>query len=856
MGASRPILLASLALQMIASSPATAQQPSAPADPFAGVEEMVVTGSGTADLLAPASTSAVSFDTEALADIGIQDVSDLAAYVPNLEIATVNATNASFFIRGVGLQDFGANASSSVPIFQDGTPRNASATQLVGLFDIGGLSVLKGPQGSGNFRNASAGAFIVKTNAPEPEFSGSARVTLARIASVDARDANRYSFDTAMNAPVYEDIISARIAARYSHENPFWENRCANRTPIADRPAQPPFQKTADICDEFITNGARSQVTPFLHRYLGEVDDYGIRGQIRIKPPELPIDWIVRVEISNLNRDSTTGQHIGTGANFLGQPDKAEYQDRDLTNRQNFLFADLRAKNPTLTNTQVDLLAKGLLAREIYKDPLDRGPYAGDLNSPGRTLLETHSASTTAVIESEIAETTVNFGFLDYRKSEGRDTDISPNEKFGSRSDDQGWQVYGDFSVKGDAIGEAPIAWDTGLYSMYEKVEAHNNQDLGAFTNGGARNLTTFEQEIFSWGAYAQGSYDILESFTFSAGLRYNWERKDFFVQNRALNQLPFPPFRIIRFDLKSDNQRTWDSFTGFVNLEYRFTEDVSAYMKYTRGFKAGHFNPSDADAAKIPGEGFADPESIDAVEWGLNATFWANRIQSNAAFFFYNYEDYQVFRLTTNFQGLSRVVQNAEEARNFGAELEFILRPLEGLVPEEIEGLNVTLRGGWLEAEFVEFTVLEQRLFESGSLGVPIDYSGNSLLNAANMTASALFDWPVVMDRFGTLTPHYDFTWTDDIPYDPNDGRGEPTTNGEQRFQPYTLGNRAYMLHNVRLSWKPPGDGGFEVAGWCRNVTDKRYKTFAVDLSNFSSQQLVYVADPRVCGADFRFTW
>ncbi|MBY0402047.1 Plug domain-containing protein, partial [Myxococcota bacterium] len=118
---------------------------------------MIVTGSGTSELLNPSSTSTIAFDTQDLANIGVEDVGDLDAYVPNLEIASVNATNASFFVRGVGLQDFGANASSSVPIFQDGVPRNPSATQLVGLFDIAGLSVLKGPQGSGNLRNASAG---------------------------------------------------------------------------------------------------------------------------------------------------------------------------------------------------------------------------------------------------------------------------------------------------------------------------------------------------------------------------------------------------------------------------------------------------------------------------------------------------------------------------------------------------------------------------------------------------------------------------------------------------------------------------------------------------------------------------
>ncbi|MBY0402074.1 hypothetical protein K2X89_17400, partial [Myxococcota bacterium] len=208
------------------------------------------------------------------------------------------------------------------------------------------------------------------------------------------------------------------------------------------------------------------------------------------------------------------------------------------------------------------------------------------------------------------------------------------------------------------------------------------------------------------------------------------------------------------------------------------------------------------------------------------------------------------------NYFGVSRVVQNAAQARNFGAELEFVVRPLEGFVPEAIEGLNIVLRGGWLEAEFVEFAVVEGRPFQGGQLPVSIDYSGNSLLNSANLQASAIFTWPVVTNQLGTITPQYDFTWTDDMPFDPNNGKGEPNLQGVSTFRPYLLGNRAYTLHNVRLSWSPPGDSGVTVSGWCKNVTDQRYKTFAIDLSTFSGQQLWYMADPRVCGADFRFTW
>ena len=328
----RPLIAASLAFAWLGSHPALAQQKVAEADPFAGVEEMIVTGSSAVEILVPPSTSAISFDSKALAEIGVQDVGDIAAYVPNLEVATVNATNASFFIRGVGLQDFGANASSSVPIYQDGIPRNASATQLVGLFDIGGVSVLKGPQGSGNFRNASAGAFVIKTGAPEPERSGMATVTISKITSVDARDANRYGFETFLNTPIVDDVVMARISARYKSENPFWENRCANRTPIADRPVQPQLgNTTAGLCGDLVPAFRRSTVTPFIRRFIGEVDDYAVRGQIRIRPPDTPIDWTMRVEISNLNRDSTAGQHIGTG-DILGTGDTAGYRDLDISN--------------------------------------------------------------------------------------------------------------------------------------------------------------------------------------------------------------------------------------------------------------------------------------------------------------------------------------------------------------------------------------------------------------------------------------------------------------------------------------------------------------------------------------------
>lgn len=818
-------------------------------DPFAGVEEMIVTGSGTAALLAPQSTSSIAFDSGDLEAYGVEDISDIAAYVPNLEITSQNATNASFFVRGVGLQDFGANASSSVPIFQDGVPRNPSATQLVGLFDIGGLSVLKGPQGSGNYRNSSAGAFLVQAAKPTGDFSGFAKVTIAQVYSVDARDANKYDFETAANSPIIQDVLSARISARYSHENPWFENGCANRTPFEDRDvrqggANAPY---VGLCGEIVRRAETSQVPAFLSRYLGEIDDFGFRGQIRLEQTsELPLEVTFRGEISRLNRDSTLGQHIGTSLGVGGQ-DSAPYQDPDNIERLDKLRSGIESRNPGLPATEVESQARDQLAREIYKTPLDRRPYRGDFDTPGRTILDTNIGSMTAILDLDDFDTKLNFGYVDYRKSERRDTDLSPNKRFPSNANDQAWEVYGDLAFTGDVIADVPIEWDTGLYTLVEKVEATLVQSV--FQD---ERTNTFTQEIYSWGTYVQGRYEFLEAFTLAAGFRYNWERKDFDVQERIV---PPNPNQLTRFR-KSRNQKTWDAFTGFGEIRYEFTEDLATYFKYTRGFKAGHFNPSRPLDAKVPGAGFADPEQIDAFEWGLDYGFWAGRVTGQAAFFFYNYENYQVFRLTTDAGGVFRTVQNARQARNYGAEVEFNLTPLEGYAPEAIEGLRINFRGGWLETNYVEFTNSEQRLFPGGNIGVSIDYSGNGLISAPNLQVAATFTWPILLGRLGTLTPQYDLTWTDDTPFDPNNGRGEVDGFGQDRLPPYLVGNRAYTLHNVRLTWEAAGEGGVQLSGWCRNVTDERYKTFSVDISTFSGQILNFVGDPRTCGADFRFSW
>ena len=106
-------------------------------DPWAGVEEMIVSGGGAQILTKVDTAAAIGFDAEILQAEGVSDIGDLAAFTPNLNIKTAfAAVNPTIFIRGVGLDDFNSNSSSAVAILQDGIYMNSPAGQLFGLFDV------------------------------------------------------------------------------------------------------------------------------------------------------------------------------------------------------------------------------------------------------------------------------------------------------------------------------------------------------------------------------------------------------------------------------------------------------------------------------------------------------------------------------------------------------------------------------------------------------------------------------------------------------------------------------------------------------------------------------------------------
>ena len=139
-----------------------------------------VRGRGAGAIEAEVPSSITQFDASTIEALGAQDISDLSRVTPNVNIVQPGATQATFFVRGVGLSDFSSNAAGAVTIFQDDVALNAPAIQTGQLYDVEGIDVVRGPQGSGPFRNASAGAIRVRSRRPTGNYGAQLRSSIGR----------------------------------------------------------------------------------------------------------------------------------------------------------------------------------------------------------------------------------------------------------------------------------------------------------------------------------------------------------------------------------------------------------------------------------------------------------------------------------------------------------------------------------------------------------------------------------------------------------------------------------------------------------------------------------------------------
>ena len=155
---------------VLSGTGAVAQE--APTPTSSTFEEVIVTAQRREQSIYDVPVALSAFTPEIIERQGIQDLTDIGKFVPNLNVTEFSAghtSSANPFIRGIGLQDHLITTEPGVGVYVDGVYLGRQVGQNWSLANIERVEVLRGPQGTLYGRNSIGGAINIITRTPGDE---------------------------------------------------------------------------------------------------------------------------------------------------------------------------------------------------------------------------------------------------------------------------------------------------------------------------------------------------------------------------------------------------------------------------------------------------------------------------------------------------------------------------------------------------------------------------------------------------------------------------------------------------------------------------------------------------------------
>jgi len=654
----------------------------------AQLEEIIVTAQKRAESLQDVPISMTALDGKRMEDAGVASFAQLSAYVPNLSISE-NAVNTIITMRGISV---GANQSfeQSVGIYVDGVHYGRSRQVRSGLFDLQQVEVLAGPQGILFGKNTLAGAINVTTAEPTmgDELSGSVAVS-------------RESFDGEIieghinHSP--SDNLAFRVAVKDRQDGGYMKNGFATAAnganpgmPTTDEsmfrlttvwdPTDDVSMKLTHTESDYTRVGGVAALTTFAPLANIAQSNALMYGVMATSWPDFGPG--VAAGVIDPYRDS-----ISIGGLALSQ---SLGRDGDRTEEKTE-GTDTQTRNTAL-NVEMDLDSGYSLAMTYGKNSYD---YEDGIDADflpvqfiGRSDISSYDSDS-----------------LEFRLASPADQDFSfiTGAYWSSAEQNIDRLVIIDGTLGNPAL----MAGITGLPSFLAFSPAQVGGALGisaedALAAGlvGVEGSTLFSQvgrvsnwnnETDSWAVYFQGTYNISDTVSVTAGVRYTEEDKSVHAQTDLTtnstgltNANPHPFLAALQassFDSYAhvfDEDRSTDQLMPAFNIQWEASDTSKYYLSYTEGFKSGGFNAVDdqnpviqADGTVLrttPGVGFEyDDETASSFEIGGKHTLLDGAMSLNWAYFNSEYEDQQV----STFVGLGFVVANAASSEIQGLEID-----------------------------------------------------------------------------------------------------------------------------------------------------------------------------------------
>jgi outer membrane receptor protein involved in Fe transport len=351
------------------------------------------------------------------------------------------------------------------------------------------------------------------------------------------------------------------------------------------------------------------------------------------------------------------------------------------------------------------------------------------------------------------------------------------------------------------------------------RISAQQRTDLNRILAlPGAMTQVKLKTTSTSFAAFTQGTYDITDKLSATAGLRFTMERK--FVNNQILAMtdgvIGAGARQAGEIEFQFARSERFTDLSPMANLSYQATDDLFFYTTYSKAFKSGGFNGR-ANSPDLTDK--IDDEKLTAYEFGFKSKWLDNRLVVNGAAYFNRYTDIQL-TIPSAGQGQAAIkILNVGENDIKGAELEVVAVP--------IAGLQLTASGGFLNARYREFIDPTNNDADNRRLPSSPTYTYN---------LGAGYEFPV--GNMGDLRLHAEWA-----------GRGKSATDvvNTRELDRSKSGELA-----AQITWAL-SDGVTEIGLFGKNLLNREYFINGVSLDASFGHAYRFYNEPRQYGVELR---
>ena len=747
----------------------------------AQIEEIIVTTQKREQSLQDVPISVSAFTGSFMEKAQISDAKAVALLTPGVSGDTDDSFLDSINVRGISTNDFGVGAEPSIGVYQDGIYLGRTGGALSSFFDLEMVEVVKGPQGTLFGRNASAGAIAVTTAKPTDEQSGSIDLGLGEDGYAE--------FTGVMNMPI-NDNLSSRMAIYHQQKDGWVKNINDGKMAgaIENTAARYTLAYESDMVSGTLMLEYEDRQGPPTLYQVYDPDETGISfystdaARNEISSDVNSDDLIDEGEVwgATLNVEVDLGNDYSL-TSITGIRGHNYYYKEDFDGEDRFIFNYSQIQEQKYFSQEFRLnkdtdAVSWFVGASMYQEEIE--------TRFNQTYDEDVMCQTLAVAYSVDYD-----GDPDYVESEV--TDCSSYYYYN----------YGDASYT-----------DPGVGTRNDSVD--------------------IDAEYDGWGVYGDATFHVSEKLDVSVGARYTEDNRDFGQkfggEDRNYFFYSFPFF-------SSDFIRGSDSWTNTsvrTAVSYQLSDEVSTYINYSTGYKAGGFNtlfvmfPDSVDVDSLDGEDAVElggsPESFEKeevtnIELGLKGQFWDGQMQLNASIYQYQFDGMQ----SGYYVGSRYSVANVGDAEGNGVELDMRLLPSDNL--------DIYLGLSWADTELTK---------PAEGFCEPADCLGAQIPGTVEFSAAMVATYTVPMKN-GDLA----VTW-ETFHQDESVGFGQ--------FDLNPLMADGFTTNNLRIGYDSAED--WSVTLWVNNITDEfHYKGVAGADSNIAPHYFGF-SEPRRMGVDIGF--